>query len=74
MSELFDSLNPSENWEILSDRTPQGLLKKIKSIKTPIGVKFIFPYANRVYAIIGGDIRKVKKNGRSNSSRPQNVG
>ena len=61
MPELFDNLNPSDNWEILKDRTPEGLLKQIKSIRTPIGVKFMFPYGNRVYAIIGGDIRMVKK-------------
>lgn len=60
----------AKDWQSINDRTVDGLLKKIAEIKTPIAVKYIFPYGNRVYAIIGGDVRIIKKgknDGRSNS-------
>ena len=54
---LFDSMNPAAGWVILADRTPEGLLKQIQQIRTPVSIKQMFPYGNRVYARIQGDVR-----------------
>jgi len=62
MEVMFDSLNIYDSLEVLSERTPQELIKSIKKIRTPIKIINIVAANNRYIAFIVGDIRKIKKN------------
>ena len=56
-TDIFGSLNAYSGLQVIEAKQVKELLAKIAEIKTPISVKWIFPYGNRVYAIIGGDVR-----------------
>lgn len=65
MSDLvFSSLNPYENMEVILDRSPQGLIKRLKEIRTPIKIVAIVPYGLSHAAYIVGDIRANEPKGK----------
>lgn len=72
MIAIGENLNYAQNWQVLEARTPQALVAMIAEIHTPIAVKFIFPYGNRVFAIIGGDVR-IKRTTRKEKSNGSEI-
>lgn len=53
----FDSVNPYESLAVIMEDSPQALVDKLKSIKTPIKIVSIVQVGTRSAAYIMGDIR-----------------
>jgi len=76
MSDLvFSSVNPYQSLQAIVADDPQGLVKALTDIKTPVKVIAIVAYGTKQVAYVMGDIRnlklksiKGKNNGNSNSS------
>jgi len=60
MADIFQSLNPYDNIEVLRADSPEALIELIKSIKVPIKILAFTSSGNRHYAYIQGLV-KVKK-------------
>lgn len=59
---LFDSVNAYKMLEVISDRTPQGLVNKIKSIDAPLKILSIgqFGISQVAYVLIDAKIIEKK--------------
>ena len=60
-SDLFDNMNPYHELTVISERSAGELLAKLKSIRTPFKIHWIYAHNGRHHAWVSGDHRLNKK-------------